>query len=84
MSRRAATLGEPLMVGNDELGKPIPAGAIVKCRHNRRHSRHPVEWGTDTQTGRESQLLAFYKCGRHTYLCGIAGRLLPGEEIADD
>ena len=74
-------------VGNGELCALIPDGARVKCKRHpncRKHPKsHAVEYGKDITTGRESRMLAVYTCGRKSYICGIAGRLLPGEELAD-
>ena len=84
---KRATTGDDLepfvAVGNDELGPLIPPDAIVKCRHNRRHTAgHEVEYGR-TSDGQVSRTLAFYQCGKRSFLCGLAGRLMPGEELVD-
>ena len=86
MKRAAASddLGPFVTVGNDELGPPIPPNAIVKCRHDRRHTAgHEVEYGR-TSDGRVSRVIAFYQCGEQAFVCGLAERLLPGEKLVDD
>jgi hypothetical protein len=72
-----------IAIGNDELGMTIPAGARIKCpRATCRTGSHRVAWGTSK--GVESRLLAFYRCGQRSFLCGVNGRLLPGEALSDD
>jgi hypothetical protein len=68
-----------MAVGNDELGKSIPDDARVQCHICGR--AHKIQYGK-SQNGEETRLLAFYRCGKSSYVCGIAGRLLPGEELA--
>jgi len=65
-----------LAIGNEELGDPL--GSEIKCK--RCGQMHPVEYGDEVLpdgTKRKSDLLAFYRCGRNSYLCGINGRELP-------
>jgi len=62
-------------IGNDELeGKP-EIGKTVKCKHCGKW--HGVRYGDEVLengTKVSSKLLAFYKCGDKTYLCGINGK----------
>jgi hypothetical protein len=63
-------------IGNDELEKKNPLGETFKCPHC--GLDHPVEFGDEVIDGVKvpSTLLAFYKCGEKTYLCGINGKAL--------
>jgi len=64
-----------LAIGNDELKGPI--GDTIHCKQC--GSQHLVQYGDrrlPDGTLEPSRLLAFYTCGDHSYLCGIAGRSL--------
>ena len=65
--------------GNDELKDcvPVQKGEMVQCEHCKKS--HPLRYGTDPKTGKENDLLVFYKCDRtgESYLAGINGKLLP-------
>jgi len=59
-------------IGNDELDKAEPLSDFIKCPHC--GMEHPVEYGEevlDNGTKVPSKLIAFYKCGEKSYLCGI-------------
>lgn len=64
-------------IGNDELGARIPRGAMANCRTC--GASHPVEVSKSATGG--TLTLESYDCGGRTYLCGINGRLLPGESL---
>lgn len=69
-----------LTVGNDELGGPL--GDAISCPHCGK--AHLVEFGEkvlDDGSREPSRALAFYRCDKKTYLCGINGReFLPKPE----
>jgi hypothetical protein len=48
----------------------------VDCPHC--GGQHPVVYSTDQRTGKESKLLAFYKCDatEQSYLYALAGKIL--------
>lgn len=57
--------------GKDELvGKPlVHAGDKIKCP--RCGKRHKLEAGINTKTGKPSELLLFYRCGKSSYLAAV-------------
>jgi hypothetical protein len=68
-----------LAVGNEELeGQPsAKKGDMFDCPHC--PDKHPLGCGKNTKTGEDDDLLLFYKCPKtgHSYLAGVAGKLLP-------
>jgi len=60
--------------GNEELekGPKIKKGDAVVCSLCKK--RHFVKQGKNSETGKESDLLQFYKCGMTYYLVGVDGR----------
>ena len=67
-------MSEPFVAfGNEELaGKPpLKAGDLVTC--HRCKKRHKVKGSTDLRTGKPGCLLS-YKCGKDSYIAGIAGK----------
>jgi hypothetical protein len=58
-------------IGNDELEKAPTLGYKITC--DKCGQEHPVEYGTD-RDGVTNHMVAFYKCGDKTYLCGINGK----------
>lgn len=63
-----------IAIGNDELGKPLKKGELIKCSKCKRH--HAIECGIDKETKRETEALLFYQCGKTSYLAGIDGRAI--------
>ena len=63
-----------IAIGNNELGKPL--GDTVTC--GQCGKQHPVEYGAKKLmpdgTWQPSNLLATYKCGSESFLCGIDGK----------
>ncbi len=62
-------------IGNDELNASEVLGNYVVCRKCRK--RHKVQFGEEILkdgTRVPSKLLAFYKCGKKSYLAGINGK----------
>lgn len=65
-------------IGNDELEKCEPIGKTVRCSMCGKN--HRVQYGEEVLkdgTKKPSTFLAFYKCQRKSYLCGINGKLIP-------
>jgi len=60
---------------NDELGGPLKKGDSIKCPTCKKS--HVIELGIDAETGKETDLMMFYKCGKKEYLAGIKGQALP-------
>ena len=58
-------------IGNDELKRKPLLTDIIKCKICGK--AHKIEYGKD-ENGKESKLLAFFKCGDKTYLAGIDGK----------
>jgi len=58
--------------GNDELGVPLRKGDLIDCPLCARI--HPIPCSKDAVTGKETNIVLFYKCGKKTYLAGIDGR----------
>lgn len=58
---------------NEELEKKpaIKKGDKILCSVC--HRKHLVSAGTDAD-GKESDIMLFYRCGKNTYLAGIAGK----------
>lgn len=59
-------------IGADDLKEPL--GEMVHCKQC--GQEHAVQYGEKVLpdgTKEPSKLLAFYKCGEHSYLCGIDG-----------
>lgn len=63
-----------LAVGNDELGDAIREGDMIPCPKCKKE--HPVLVGTDTATGKKSNMVMFFKCKKKLYLTGIAGKAI--------
>jgi hypothetical protein len=63
-------------IGNDELARKPLLGKTVKCKLCGK--RHKVEYGTTIKDGVkvESKLLAFYSCGKKSYVCGVNGKMI--------
>lgn len=64
-----------LAIGAEELDGAI--GENITCPHCGR--MHPVEYGEEILkdgTRKLSKTLAFYKCGKKTYIAGIAGKAI--------
>jgi hypothetical protein len=64
-----------LAIGVDELKEPL--GDTIQCPQC--GGTHEVMYGEKVLpdgTKEPSKLLAFYKCGEHSYLCGIDGRAI--------
>lgn len=65
-----------MTVGDNQLGEPL--GTTIKCptcgeQHRVEHGKKKDANGDFT---REDTSLSFYRCGRHTYLCGVNGRVI--------
>jgi hypothetical protein len=63
-----------LAVGADELGNPVGEFYACECGEI-----HPVLYAEEVLmdgTKIPSKLMAYYKCGDTSYLCGIAGKTL--------
>lgn len=65
--------------GNNELGGPIAKGDLFQC--DKCDGQHRIELGTNTETGKESDAIQFYKCGNNTYLAGIGGAAVPAPKL---
>lgn len=67
-----------LAIGNDELANCSPAskGDKVRCRVKGCRKKHVLKCGIESKTREESNMLLFYKCGRHSYLAAVAGKLI--------
>ena len=65
-------------IGNDEIekGAPIKKGDKIKCP--RCGKKHIIKYGKD-ERGKETGMLAFYNCGKETYLAGINGHSILNE-----
>ena len=64
-----------LAIGNDEIARLPRLGKKVRCWVCGK--QHPVEQGTTLGADgvrRPSSTLAFFRCGKQTYLCGINGK----------
>ena len=58
-------------IGNEELEALPVLGKTIECPHC--GEVHDVQYGKGSD-GRETNAIAFYKCGEVLYLCGIGGR----------
>lgn len=58
--------------GNNELAEKPPVGKTVQCKNCGK--RHKVKYGTDTKTGKVSDLLGFVSCGDKDFLVAVAGK----------
>jgi hypothetical protein len=77
---RAENKTMPMMaVGNDELGECVKEGDIVSCPHCGK--THPLRCSRD-EKGRKSDLLLFIRCGKASYVVGMAGKLLKNHRKA--
>lgn len=58
-------------VGKDELvgAKELRKGDMVKC--DRCGKMHTLTCAIDTKTGKETDILLFYKCGKNSYLAAV-------------
>jgi hypothetical protein len=68
-------LADFIAIGDEELAKAKPIGKTVKCwicgkRHEVKYGERILEDGTREPTN----VLAFYNCSGHTYLCGLKGK----------
>lgn len=64
-----------LAIGNKELAKQPPVKRVVKCWKCGKN--HRVTYGEEVLwdgTRIPTKLLAFMKCGKNTYLCGVNGK----------
>jgi ssDNA-binding Zn-finger/Zn-ribbon topoisomerase 1 len=61
-------------IGNDELEEKEKAGKTALCPKCKK--RHKIRHGTDTKTGKTSNLLGFVNCGKESYLVAVAGKLI--------
>ena len=64
-----------LAIGNNELAKQPPVKKVVKCWKCGKN--HRVTYGEEVLrdgTRIPYTLLAFMKCGKTTYLCGVNGK----------
>ena len=64
-----------LAIGNNELAKQPPVKWVVKCWKCGKN--HRVRYGVEVMpdgTRRPTNLIAFMKCGKNTYLCGVNGK----------
>ena len=52
----------------------VKEGDKVDCEHCERS--HPIEYGTDKETGRKTTIMGFYKCGENSYLASVQGELI--------
>ena len=68
-----------IAIGTNELGPEIPAGARVKCGVPGCGASHPVVYAPNDLM----RLLAIYECDGRVFVCGLGGRLLPGEVLSD-
>lgn len=51
---------------------PVKAGDEITCEHcGKKHILNPCDDG--------SEILLFYKCGKHTYLGAVGGKLVAGK-----
>ena len=62
--------------GNDTLATLPDAkeGQLVPCA--KCGKQHALECSTESKTGKKSELLMFYKCGKTSYLGAIGGKLI--------
>jgi hypothetical protein len=58
-------------IGQDEIDNSPLLGKAIKC--SMCGKRHKVRFAKD-KNGNETKMLAFYKCGKDSYLCGINGK----------
>ena len=58
-------------IGQGEIDNSPPLGKTIKCFMCKK--RHKVGFAKD-KNGNETKMLAFYKCGKDSYLCGINGK----------
>jgi hypothetical protein len=62
-------------IGNKELDSAPDLGDTIVCPIC--HMRHPVEYGEEVHsdgTKTPDTYLAFYTCGKESYLCGLNGK----------
>jgi len=62
--------------GNNELeGLPeTRAGDTIPCPHC--GQGHELQAAKDALTGKDSELLLFYRCGEASYVAGLGGKLV--------
>lgn len=61
--------------GNEELGAPIKEGELIVCESCRKH--HPVKYALN-ELKQKTNMLMYYKCGKKSFLVGVADKLIPG------
>jgi hypothetical protein len=61
-----------IAIGNEELKGTLKKGDIIRCPKCRK--RHSVCVGKDRKTGKETDMVLFYHCGKKLYLAGIDGK----------
>ena len=62
-------------IGQDEIDTSPDLGDAITCPTCGK--THPVEYGDIVNkdgTKTPSRMLAFYKCGKNSYLCGVNGK----------
>ena len=52
----------------------INIGKTFECK--RCNKKHIVKYGTDSETGKISKMLAYINCGKESYLVALNGKLL--------
>jgi hypothetical protein len=60
------------------LDAPLPRLEIL-CRECGKW--HPVHYGTNAKTGKETDLVMGFTCGKTDYLCGVAGKAIDGNKF---
>ena len=64
-----------MAIGNEELAKQQPIGKTVKCWICGKSHRVKYGWEVLPDGKRvPTKLIAFMKCGKRAYLCGIDGK----------
>lgn len=58
-------------IGNNELGRHVTKGDLIKCRCGKKHK---LQYGT--VNGKESNTLGFISCGKDSYLVSINDQVI--------
>jgi hypothetical protein len=76
-----------MIFNNNTLNKQVPLKIGDKIQCPLCGGEHVVEGGKDSETGKVTDLLLFYKCGHNAYLAGVDGRSImdvPDPETAEE